>query len=39
MKTDEGVEKSIKIYDRDIPIRVGQNITMIAAKVKGGEKT
>lgn len=35
IKTKDGLEKSIKLQNIDIPLRVGQKITLITAGIKG----
>jgi len=35
IKTDDGKEKSVQLYDQDIPIREGQKITLISGGLKG----
>jgi len=35
IKTEDGLEKDVKLYNRDIPLRVGQKVTLIWATRKG----
>ncbi len=38
IKTDDGVEKDVKLIGVDIPLRTGQMITLISAKNKGSNE-
>ncbi|MDI1299550.1 hypothetical protein [Methylotenera sp.] len=38
IKEEDGTERAVQLYDNDIPLKVGQKITLIAGKLLGAEK-